>query len=153
MKRALFIFSVWNFLKTIFAFAVSVVLFLSIVLLSATAFPFVGQKEYYLSSATSQCLIKPCLILTDLPFLRGESIRVTLDDETANSQQAYLNELLEVYKATILKVETFEDSVSYYCYSARFRQGVSLDGVTVNLHIVVKDREMVVGTPLVFGGY
>ena len=153
MKYSQFFFTVRNFFKTIFAFAVSVVLFLSIVLLSATAFPFEGQKEYYLSSASSQSLIKSELSLSDLPLLRGESVRVSLEGETANSQQAYLNELLEVYKATILKMETCEDGISYYCYSARLRQGVSLDGVTVNLHIVVKDREMVVGTPLVFGGY
>ena len=153
MKYSQFFFTVRNFFKTVLAIFLSAVLFLFMAILTVTAFPFEGQKEYYLSSATSQCLIKPCLSLTDLPFLRGESIRVTLEQETANSQQAYLNELLEVYKATILKVETFECGVSYYCYSARLRKGVSLDGVTVNLHIVVKDREMVVGTPLVFGGY
>ena len=153
MKHSLFFFSVGSFFKTIFSVLLSAILFLFMAMLTVTAFPFEGEKEYYLSSASSQSLIKSNLVMTDLPLLRGESARVAVECESAQSEQAYFNEILAKYKASVLKVERFEDGTSYYCYSAKLKRGVNLDGVTVNLHVVIKANEIALGTPIIFGGY
>lgn len=153
MKYSQFFFAVRNFFKTFFAVLLSIILFLFVAILTTTAFPFEGQKEYYLSSASSQSLIKSEISLTDLLLLRGESVRFTVEYETEKAKQTYLNDILTKYKAKVLKVENYEDGISYYCYSAKLKRGVNLDGVTINLHVVIKEDGITLGTPLIFGGY
>lgn len=153
MKYSKFFFWIKSFFKTVLTLIISVVLCLFVAVLNVTAFPFEGEKEYYLSSASSQSLIKSNLSISDLPYLRGESVRVSYEGETDKVKQVYLCEILEKYRATIIKIEDYEDGTSYYCYSARFKQGVNVEGKTINLHIVMKEKEMAIGTPLIFGGY
>ena len=89
----------------------------------------------------------------DLPFVRGESVRLDCDGQSEQEKESFVAELLERYEAKLLKTEEFSDGVSYYCYSDKLKQGIVIDGVTVNLHLVVKQKEIALGTPIIFGGY
>ena len=142
----------WRFkavelVKWFVAITLSLVLFSAITLLSATAFPFDGDKEYYLYSPSSQAQIKSEVSILEMPFIRGESVRLTCQADVV------LETVLSKYSASVVKVEEFCDGVSYYCYSPKLKKGIVIDGVMINLQIAVKDESVVMGTPIIFGGY
>ena len=134
------------FLRFICALFVCGVILLPVCLLSFSVFPFEREKEYYLYSFSSQANIVNAPTPFDLLFVTGESVR--LETEGIN-----LEELLSNYGAKVIFTENMDDSVSYYCYSPKLKSPVVLDGKSVNLHIIVKDKEVVLGSPVVFGGY
>lgn len=140
-------------MKAVVAFVLSAVVFLFVAVLNTSAFPFEVKKEYYLSSASSQAVIVNDLSIFELPFVRGESIRIDCTGESVQERETLVQDLLAKYKANVLKIEIYADGASYYCYSAKLKQGISLDGKTVNLHVVVKNGEVILGTPIIFGGY
>lgn len=140
-------FKVLEFVKWFVAITISLVLFFAVAFLNATAFPLIGVKEYYLYSPSSQAQIKREVGILDLPFLRGESVRVTCQTD------GVLEVVLAQYSASIVKVEEFCDGVSYYCYSPKLKKGIVIDGVMINLQIAVRGEEVVMGTPIIFGGY
>lgn len=143
----MWIFRAWEFLKWLVAVLLSTVTFFCVAFLNATAFPFEGEKQYYLYNESSQAQIKREISLLELPFVRGESITISCLDEEI------LERLLERYSASVVKVENFSDGVSYYCYSPKLKKGIVLDGVVVNLQIAVKGERVALGTPIIFGGY
>ena len=122
--------------------------FCAVCALNYSAFPLYGGKEYYLYSASSGAEITREVSLADLPFLKGERACV----ETTDGNRV-LEETLARYNAEILRTETGEFGVSYYCYSPKLKNGLILEGKTINLHIVVKTGEVLLGTPIIFGGY
>ena len=145
----MWIFKTIDFLKWLIALILSVALFLAVSFLNATAFPFKGEKEYYLYSVSSQAQIKQAINPLEIPFICGESISIP------NPSNEFLDGVLTRYRASIVKVEESEESgvVSYYCYSPKLKRGILIDGVFVNLHVVVKVECVVLGSPIIFGGY
>ena len=138
----------WAWLKFIVAFALSAAIFALVCLFNSSAFPLESDKEYYLYSSSSQSLIVKTVDFADLPYVKGECARV----ETENGN-AYLEKILAHYGAAVLKTERFDDGISYYCYSPKLKNKLLVDGAAVNLHIVVKPTEVLLGTPVIFGGY
>ena len=134
------------FLRFICALFVCGVILLPVCLLSFSVFPFEREKEYYLYSFSSQANIVTDPTLLDLLFVTGESARI-------KTEETNLDELLSFYGAKVLFTEDLDGAVSYYCYSSKLKSPVVLDGKSVNLHIIVKDKEIVLGSPVVFGGY
>ncbi|MBE5753653.1 MAG: hypothetical protein E7343_06310 [Clostridiales bacterium] len=134
------------FLRFICALFVCGVILLPVCLLSFSVFPFEREKEYYLYSFSSQANIVTDPTPLDLLFVTGESARI-------KTEEANLDELLSFYDAKVLFTENLDGAVSYYCYSPKLKSPVVLDGKSVNLHIIVKDKEIVLGSPVVFGGY
>ena len=63
--------------------------------------------------------------------------------------------MLSRYDAEIVFTEKFDEAggISYYCYSPKLKKPILLDGKFVNLHVVVKSEDIVLGSPIVFGGY
>lgn len=143
----MWIFKTVEFLKWLIALTVAVVLFFAVAFLNVTAFPFEGDKEYYLYDASSQARVKQAVTAIEIPFIRGE--RVELDYESGE----ILEQILERYTASVVKVEENAGVVSYYCYSPKLKRGIVIDGAVVNLQIAVKAESMVLGTPIIFGGY
>jgi len=142
-------YQVTSFLKFVAALVVALCILLPVCLVNVSAFPTISKKEYYLYSPSSQATVSEKISLIELPYIQGECARV----ETAEGEE-YAKTLFEKYGATLLKTEMFDDGVSYYCYSPKLKGGILLErGAFVNLHIVVKETEVVVGTPIVFGGY
>jgi hypothetical protein len=110
-------------------------------------FPFEKEKEYYLYSPSSQAQITSSIDAYDLFFLKGESAKITTGES--------VDEVLSRYGAEIIFTEKFDEAggISYYCYSPKLKQPILLDGKFVNLHVVVTANGIVLGTPIVFGGY
>lgn len=74
----------------------------------------------------------------------GESVRYDGDR---------YEELAETFQARLLFTEEVDGVRNYYMYSPFLRQGVQINGYTVNLHIAVREGKTAAGTPLIFGGY
>ena len=140
-------FKVLEFLKWLIALVICAVVFFAIAVLNTTAFAFEGEKEYYLYTPSSQAQIKKEVAIFELPFLRGESVRIN------GASNEILEETLARYGATVVKVEECSGGVSYYCYSSKLKGGLVIDGMTVNLQIAMKGKTTVLGTPIIFGGY
>lgn len=142
----MWVFRAVEFVKWLGSLLLSVVVFLSVTILSATAFPLEGEKEYYLYASSSQAVIKSDVSILDLPFVHGESVRI-------NSADGVLEDVLIKYSARVVRVEEFAGGVSYYCYSPKLKKGIVIEGVAINLQIAVKGESVVLGTPIIFGGY
>ena len=110
-----------------------------------------GDRSFYLDSASSQALCKKRLSLADLARVKGESVTFTLD--AAPDPDALARQIAEKYGAEILALEYAGGTVSYYCYTEKWTDGVCVAGRTVNLHIAVADTRVAVGSPIVFGGF
>ncbi len=106
---------------------------------------FQGERTFYLYSASSQAQVKRTLSLSDIGNIKGESI--TLDEN------ADVKSVLEKYDAYIIMEETCGKTTSYYCYSPRLYQSVTLGGQSVNLHIAIGEQTTTLGTPIIFGGF
>lgn len=108
----------------------------------------IGQRVFYLSSSSSNTLIKNQLRPLDVFRVKGESVRFT----AVNGQET-AEQIIERYRASIRFCESVCGTVSYYCYSPRLQGGLTVNGVKVNLHVAVKDGDCVVGSPMIFGGF
>ena len=114
-----------------------------------SAFPFLkGERTYYLYSPSSQAVIAKEYSLKDYFSLKGESVFI-LTEEPKRGIKKILKEL----NATVLFEEEVDGVRSYYCRARGLFKGIQINGVTVNLHIAVKENSVVVGTPIIFGGY
>ncbi len=142
----MFVYKLTAFLRFICALLMCGVILLPVCLFSFSAFPFETEKEYYLYSFSSQADIKKDPVPLDLLFVKGESVRIKTDEVN-------LDEWLSLYGAKVLFTENFDDGISYYCYSPKLKTPILLDDKSVNLHIIVKEKELVLGSPIVFGGY
>lgn len=116
------------------------------------------QREFYLYSPSSMAKIQRVCSLKDIAFLQGQSAIVQLADK---DKEEWVNKALQELQAETVIKETSLDRVSYYAYSTTMANGgaksVFLGGKMVNLHIaytsVEGDRQVVLGTPMIFGGY
>ncbi len=146
------------FIKTLLslAFAVCVIFFMW--MMQGSRFSDVaGERVFYLQSASSQGLRTERLTLQDLPFLRGESVRLNLEEKAEGQfkTQEIAQELLRKYGAKLLFKEEAAGITSYYAYTARFGNGIFINGMEVNLHIAVcrETKTCVMGSPIIFDGY
>lgn len=119
-----------------------------VALFHITVFPYAADKEYYLYSPSSQAQIKNEITFSELPYIKGECARFAIENDEKDLQA-----LIAHYNAEIVRIEQFNGGTSYYCYSNKLKTPILLDGAHVNLHIVVKENELLIATPLVFGGY
>ena len=115
-----------------------------------------GEPVFYLRSASSNSLMKTELNLSDLYKVKGESVSIVLE-ENRGDRYAVSEEiarfLAKKFDAKILLQESFSDVISYYCYTPRWQTSIFVRGYTVNLHIAVSKDYVVVGTPIIFGGF
>lgn len=68
-------------------------------------------------------------------------------------QDVTLGELLNLLKATVVSYQEFEGLEIYYCYTPYEQDCVFLENKKVNLQIVFKNGEVVLGMPLILTGY
>lgn len=105
--------------------------------------------SFYLGDTSKNCKIitasgdKAMLTRLTLNKICGESATYSSFD-----WQGYLNEI----GGKILFKEELSDSVNYYC-EADLPYSIELYGKKVNLHICVKDNGVMLGSPIIFGGY
>ena len=142
-----------DFLKT--AVAIALLFAVGIVLIASrlSAFPTLsGVRTYYLYSPSSQAQIKWELALSDLFSVTGESVAVELTGESAESAAL---RLIEEQKLEVVREETVCGVRSYYCRGSKFSKSTWRGGERVNVQIAVhaETQRLVVGTPIIFGGY
>ena len=109
-----------------------------------------GKRAFYLYSASSQAKRVETLRFEELFSVKGESVRFAV---TQTEKAGLLEEILNKYDAELVFTEYVDGVTSYYAVTPRFSGGVVVDGQTVNLHVAIGERECVVGTPMIFGGF
>ena len=148
-------FFVWyamkDWIKNIFAFLLVGVVIVAGLWVKGSALSGVkGERTFYLHSVSSWAEQKSALEVLDLPFVTGESVCVRCDNT-----EELLADVLQTYAAQVVFIEEAQDVYSYYCFSQLLPKKIVLNGRAVNLHIAVaKNQErVVVGYPIIFGGY
>ena len=106
------------------------------------------RTTYFVHSPTCFSREKERMAVFDLPFIQGEKV-VYLEEEGARVAQ----EILSAFDAHDIWTEEVDGCVSYYAACDRLPKRVTVAGHVVNLHIAVKGDRVVVGTPIIFGGY
>ncbi|MFR5101675.1 MAG: YwmB family TATA-box binding protein [Christensenellaceae bacterium] len=155
-------FGIKQFFSAAAALLASLFIGLTVCLMNVSAFSG-GRSTYYLYSPSSQAEISETLELCDLAALSGESV-VYLDvgakgslTEEGKGLSAEGKEIAEKiikrYRAKLCFAEEISETVSYYCYSPMLKGGVVLRGKKINFHIAVRTESIVLGTPIIFGGY
>lgn len=115
-----------------------------------------GESVYYLDSPSSSSLIKRELTISDLFRVRGESVSVIFEEKEGDRyalSEKIARFTAKKFDAKILLQESTSDVISYYCYTPRWQETIFVRGYTVNLHIAVSKDRVVVGAPIIFGGF
>ncbi|MBQ8309373.1 MAG: YwmB family TATA-box binding protein [Clostridia bacterium] len=110
---------------------------------------FLGERTFYLDSASSQALTKTTLAFSDIFRVRGESVTFSLPKE----EEIFVREVLKEYGAELLATESVCGVTSYYAYVPTWNDGVQIEEKKVNLHIAIEKERCAVGTPIIFGGF
>ena len=146
----MFFYRLKNFIRVFFALTVVMVsLFLLFTVSVCQLSDCGGERVFYLDSPSSQGLRKSELGISDIFRVKGETIRF----KTQDSKEGFLKETLLKYQAELLFSEKIGETISYYCYAKGLDGGIVLNGRMVNLHVVWKEGEAVLGTPIIFDGY
>ena len=64
-----------------------------------------------------------------------------------------LDDFLSEFHAKRVFSESFDGKVSVYAYSPKLKYKQVLRGKTINLHVVVSDQVVKVGSPIIYGSY
>lgn len=136
-------------LRALGAVACGLLLFCTIFICNARVC-FEGGKDYtfFCGTSSSNCRIvavdgNAALKKLTLADVRGES---------ATYDSLDIAQFLEDVDGEIVFTEKLSDSVNYYC-KADLPYSAELYGVSINLHICVKEDGVKVASPIIFGGY
>jgi len=107
---------------------------------------FSETKTAYTGSSSSQADITefPCFALVN--GIKGESCRISPENFS-------LDDVIKIFSAEIIKTERVSGVVSYYMRSPKFKNYATVGGEKINLHSAVGNGQIVMGTPLIYGGY
>ncbi len=86
----------------------------------------------------------PCYALVNGKV--GESCEISEEDFS-------LSECIKYFKAEIIFSETAGGVTSYYLYSPSISRSKTLRGEKINLHIAFDNGRVVMGSPLIYGGF
>ena len=103
-----------------------------------------GEHAYYLDSASSGAIVKTELTVWDFFRVRGESVVMESGDPDT---------IAAAFGGVRVGEERAGDTVSYYYRVAAWGGCMAIGGEAVNLHIAVGENRVVVGTPVIFGGF
>ena len=141
-----------NFISTLAAFVTAAVILIGIWGARISRLSDIdGERTFYLYSASSQGLRAEELRVRDFPNVKGESVRFALN--TGVETERLVQELVTRYGAKVAFTERAGGVTSFYCYTEKWSDGITLNGRTVNLHIAVSETQCAVGTPIIFGGF
>ncbi len=76
----------------------------------------------------------------------GESCSLAAEDFS-------LAECIKYFQAEIIFTETAGSVTNYYLYSPVIRRTKTLRGEKINLHVAFDNGRVVMGSPLIYGGY
>ena len=108
------------------------------------------SRTYFVDSPTLRAVEKESVALWELPFVRGEKTTFVCGEE---NRDGLVKALLDEFSCKEVWTEEVNGILSYYATSEFLPRKVVVQGSVVNLHIAVREGEVVVGTPIIFGGY
>ena len=87
--------------------------------------------------------------------MRGEAAVYEFSAENSASREEILNAVSKKLNAEVCFTEEACGAVSYYCYSDKIgaARAKKIGNCFVNLQVVFRGGETILGVPLVFGGY
>ena len=115
-----------------------------------------GERTYFLDSASSQALQKTNLLPLDILRVKGECVAMDISDYVGDRyllKEEIAREISGKYQAEIVFMEEVCGVISYYAYTSAWSDGVWLYGQKINLHIAIDGEKLLVGSPIIFGGY
>lgn len=139
-----------GFAVLIFTFVAALVLFCVLAALP-DRLVFKGGESYtfYVGNTSKNCRVVSCV------SSEAALTRLTLHEvcgESATFSHLDIDEFLKSVNGDVVKVQKLSDSVNYYC-TADLPYSVELFGTSINLHICVREDSVMVGSPIIFGGY
>lgn len=135
-------------------------IFLTLALATLTLFclttllhkPIFGKGEnyrFYVGDTSKNCKE---IITTHAQAYITKPFLSQLNGESVTVRKVDLQELLNKVDGKIVFCEQLEDSVNYYC-QANLPYSITLYGTQINLHICIKNEEVIIASPIIFGGY
>ena len=109
------------------------------------------DRMYFVHSPTYFAAEKRVLEPADLPYVQGEKIVYLCSD--GQTAMKFAQKLLQDFAAYDIWTEQINGAISYYAASEKSTRQVRIEGHEVNLHIAVQGEKVVVGVPIIFGGY
>ena len=153
----MFVYRVKNFICVALAVVFSLFFAVGVKGVSVTRFAEIeGERTYFLDSASSQGLRKQTLSIKDLTRVRGECVFTEVSAYQGGrdlTKEEIVQEIAGKYDAEILFTEQVDGVVCYYAYTARWQDGLYINGVKINLHIAVGEERLAVGAPIIFDGF
>lgn len=147
----MFWFRLKNFISTLAAFFTAAVILVGIWGARISRLSDIeGERTFYLYSPSSQGLRAEELRVRDFPNVKGESVRFAVQGTPA---ETLVQELTKRYGARVVFTERTGEVISFYCYTEKWSDGITLNGGTVNLQIAVSQTQCAVGTPIIFDGF
>ena len=145
----MFLMRLKNFISTTLALLLTLVLLVCAQGLRVCRFwDIAGKRCFYLQSKSSQAVIKEEILPWELFLVQGESVTFPCED-----REQTLAEILQRYGARVLFEECAGGSISYYCVTINWTDGIQIDGEYVNLHVAFNGGYCAVGYPIIFGGF
>ena len=106
-----------------------------------------SYEVYLENSSNSQTIMSVNLIDFALIFnKKGESVCM-------EKKGFELHNFFSEMKAKLLFVEEIDGKVSYYAYSPKLKYMQRVKGYNVNLHVVVGESTVKVGSPIIYGSF
>ncbi|MDE7257345.1 MAG: hypothetical protein K2N50_05270 [Clostridia bacterium] len=108
-----------------------------------------NRYTFYVGNTSKNCRVVSCSVaeagLTRLTLqgVCGESVTFSRLD---------IDEFLKSVNGEIIETQPLDDSVNYYC-KADLPYSIELFQTSINLHICVREDSVIVGSPIIFGGY
>lgn len=107
---------------------------------------YTNKREIYLSPYSSTPVVVDGInhYLTFIKY--GEACIFTCENFNLDT---FLNE----YNAKMLFSECVEGKLCVYAYSPKLKYRQNVKGEIINLHVVISDKVIKVGSPLIYGSY
>ena len=154
------VWSAKNFGRFVLALAVAFACVVCFSSANAVKLKVGGMRTFYLYSASSQAAMRSHLTLSEIPFLKGESVAIKTDGvEAIEDRVLQAKKEVEKRGGIIVLEENAGGRYSLYCYLPEklgLYDSVFVGGEHggfVNLHIAFSEAQTVVGSPIIFGGY
>ncbi len=104
------------------------------------------RREVYLFPYTSTPITVD-RITQGLTFIKyGEACEISNEDFD-------LDDFLSEFDAKRVFSESFNGKLSIYAYSPKLKYKQAVKGKTINLHVVISDQIVKVGSPIIYGSF
>lgn len=137
-------------IKKVFVFVISAIIILSLFVFNKMPIfaNYANSYEAYLTDfSCSNKIINVNKFAYPFMFnIKGES--AVLEKETFNLQ-TFLTDL----NAKVVDIESGETYTCYYAYSPDIKKTKVINGQAVNLHIAITDKQVKVGSPIIYGSF